>query len=200
MRIFSSDLPLIWGELDLPLFGLAQDWHGERLEPPVAFSLALDPERLWFVATRRAPAKTHPDARPGNFTPELWKHDVAELFLGDPATGEYLEFNLAANGAWWAAKFVSPRTPSAGQPDFPSHVKTYSDETDPTRWLAAIAVPLAFLEKEISLGPLTTANATFILESPRQIFVTAAKLPGTDPDFHQPGGFTPLTETEAPDF
>ena len=100
MTIFESERPLAWGELDVPLLGLAQDWDGARVNPAAGFALVQDAVRLWFVASHRRPAMPHPQGRPGRFRAELWRYDVAELFLADPRSGRYFEFNLAPNGAW----------------------------------------------------------------------------------------------------
>ena len=195
MQLFTPDSPLEWGSLDLPLLGISADWHGRRLDPPAAFTLAADKSTLWFVATRQAPAATHPEAVPGAFTAGLWKHDVAELFIAD-VDGSYLEFNLAANGAWWACKFASARDPFPCQPDFVDSVTTYWDSSEPGSWLAALAVPVAFLQQHIGFGLESRANVAFILNSPDQTFHSAAKLPGAAPDFHQPQAFQRLVPTK----
>src|ERR1035437_8909657 len=109
MTIFTSAQPLRWGQLDVPLFGLAKDWAGDAVQPAAGFSLAMDGQRLWFLAHHRKPAQLHPQARPGRFQAELWHHDVAELFLADPVSGRYFEFNLAPNSAWWCCEFTAPR-------------------------------------------------------------------------------------------
>lgn len=189
MRIFNSSSPLAWGELDLPLLGITTDWFGKPLLPPLTFSLASDPGHLWFVATRQAPASFLPGATPGSFTPGLWESDVAELFIASHDGAAYLEFNLAPNGAWWASKFSSPRQTSEDQPDFQNHIRTYHDATDPDSWVAAISIPLGFLRDHISFGVGSPANAAFILNTPEQTFHSAAKLPGEQPDFHQPSKF-----------
>jgi len=106
MLIEHKKEPLNWGSLDLGLFGLNKDWYGEVIDPPAGFGMAIDHGSFWFVATCRTPAMIHPKARPGKFTAELWKYDCAEFFLSHPESGRYLEFNLAANGAWWTAEFV----------------------------------------------------------------------------------------------
>lgn len=192
MRLFRSDSPLTWGELDLPVLGMTSDWHGRALNPPMGFAVATDTASLWFLATRDAPAICRPGAEPGAFTEGLWEWDVAELFLADPASGVYLEFNLAPNGAWWAAKFTAPRVRALSQPDFQSFVTSHSEGIIGNAWCAAIRVPLDFLVSEIGYGAHTTANATAILNSPHQTFHSAAKLPGLQPDFHQPGAFPGL--------
>jgi hypothetical protein len=64
------------------------------------------------IVVHRAPPQGGGSASagaPGNFLAELWRHDVAELFIADPASGRYFEFNLAPNGAWWSCEFTAPR-------------------------------------------------------------------------------------------
>lgn len=192
MRIFKSENPLAWGELNLPVLGLTSDWQGRALNPPLGFTIAADAASLWFVATRQAPATCRPGTEPGAFTEGLWEWDAAELFLADPAGGAYLEFNLAPNGAWWAAKFTAPRVRAQPQPDFQSAVTSHWEKTSDSGWCAAIRIPLDFLERVIGFGEQTTANATAILNSPHQTFHSAAKLMGTEPDFHQPAAFPNL--------
>lgn len=193
MRLFRSDSPLNWGELDLPVLGMTSDWYGRSLNPPMGFAVATDTASLWFLATRDATAICRPGAEPGAFTEGLWEWDVAELFLANPASGAYLEFNLAPNGAWWAAKFTAPRVRAQSQPDFQSFVTSHSDEKSGHSWCAAIRVSLDFLVSEIGFHSQTAANATAILNSPHQTFHSAAKLPGLQPDFHQPRAFPRLT-------
>lgn len=189
MRFFQSGSPLAWGGLDLPVLGMTADWYGRALNPPLGFSVAADATSLWFVANRQAPAACRPGAEPGAFTEGLWEWDAAELFLADPASGAYLEFNLAPNGAWWAAKFTAPRVRADTQPDFLSAVTGHGEEISSSGWCAAIRVPLDFLKSAIGFGAQTAANATAILNSPQQTFHSAAKLPGAEPDFHQPAAF-----------
>lgn len=189
MTIFESATPLRWGELDLPLLGVAADWHGVRVEPPAAFSLALDPQRLWFVASHRRPARLHPLARPGKFQAELWRHDVAELFVADPASGRYFEFNLAPNGSWWNCEFTAPRVPAAPEAVEMPEVATFAELAPDGSWVAAMALPLDLLRARLDFGPHTRVNVTFILESPAQRFLTASPLGGGEPDFHRPERF-----------
>jgi len=198
MQLFSSETPLEWGSIDLPLLGISRDWHGQSLDPPAAFTLAADEVNLWFVATRQAPATIHPAAGAGSFTPELWKYDVAELFITDADGTGYLEFNLAANGAWWACRFDSVRKAAPLQPDFPGSVTSHHDASEPGSWLAALVVPIAFIRQQTGFGHGSRANVTFILNSPAQTFHSASKLPGAEPDFHQPQEFQQLNPTKTP--
>ncbi len=126
-----------WGELDVALCGLANDWHGEFLDKPLSFSLAVDHDYLWFTACHETPTKFHPEARSGDFKAELWKCDVAEFFLLDPATGRYLEFNLSPNGAWWSVFFTSPRVRENEEDVQLGGVATYADLAPSGGWMAS---------------------------------------------------------------
>lgn len=186
MLIEHKDEPLYWGGLDLALFGIQNDWEGKPLDVPVGFGMAIDHGSFWFVASRRKPAMLHPGARPGEFTPELWKYDVAEFFLSHPGSGRYLEFNLAPNGAWWSAEFTAPRV-RAEEEDVPvPGVKTFADLSPDGSWLTAASIPLEVLQARFDFGPETMMNVTFIVDSPAQRFLSAAKAPaGVEPDFHR---------------
>lgn len=189
MMIFTSPAALKWGELDVPMLGLEKDWQGLPLGAPAGFCLAEDGRRLWFVAHHRRPAELHPRARPGLFQAELWKHDVAELFLADPVSGRYFEFNLAPNGAWWSCEFTAPRVRAEEIDIAMPEVATFSDMAADGAWVAAMAIPLDLLKARLDFGPATRANVTVILESPAQRFVSAADLGAGEPDFHLPERF-----------
>lgn len=187
--IFTSDRPLMWGELDVSLLGIPTDWRGHPEAPAPGFALVMDDARLWFIAHHRAPAAPHPLAQPGKFMPELWKHDVAELFLADPVSGRYLEFNLSPNAAWWSCEFTAPRV-RAEECEVPMpEVATFADLAPDGAWVAAMALPLDLLKARIGFGPGTRANVAMILGSPAQRFLTASVLVGDAPDFHQPASF-----------
>ncbi|MCH7227059.1 hypothetical protein [Haloferula sp. A504] len=192
MIAISSDRVLEWGGLDLTIFGVHRDWFGNPVDPPVGWSLAIDPVRLWFVATRRQPARGHPDAAPGAFAAGLWRHDVAELFLAAPEGGRYLELNLAPNGAWWSCEFTAPRRRAHEEdrewPDVRTHAETQADGS----WITAMSLPLSSLRDRLDFGPGTMANVSFILDSPALRFLSVTRLGGDEPDFHQPEKFAPL--------
>jgi hypothetical protein len=193
MQIFTSEKPLEWGKLDLPMMGLNADWFGDQLESPSTFTLAKDPESLWFISIFPKSAHIHPMASPGQFTPELWKYDVAELFLANPETGEYLEFNLTSKGAWWASKFASIRLPCQKQPYFIENIQPHHDKCQNDYYVSGLQIPIIFLQKEIDFGFITRGNVTIIRNSPKQLFLSASKLPGLQPDFHQPDSFKNLS-------
>lgn len=192
MRVFTSPQPLCWGALDVPLLGLENDWHGTAVTPPLGFSLAMDARRLWFIAHHRKPAELHPQARPGEFQAGLWQHDVAELFIADPVSGRYFEFNLAPNGAWWSCEFTAPRQRAEEMDIAMPEVATFADMAPDGAWVAAMAIPLDLLRARLDFGSASRANVAFMIESPEQRFITAADLGGGEPDFHQPSRFPQL--------
>lgn len=189
MTVFSSPQRLIWGELDVPLFGLAKDLDGILLQEPAAFSLVVDAQHLWFIASHRKSALLHPQARPGRFQAELWRYDVAELFLFDPVSGRYFEFNLAPNGAWWTCEFIAPRVRADLAEIAMPEVATFSELAADGSWVAAMAIPVDLLKARLNFGNETHVNVTMILESPQQKFTSATDLGTGEPNFHQPMQF-----------
>lgn len=192
MMVFRSARSLVWGELDVPLFGLEKDLHGAALQAPAAFSLVTDARYLWFIANHQKPALIHPKARPGAFQTELWRYDVAELFLAAPASGRYFEFNLAPNGAWWTCEFTAARVRAEAEEIAMPEVATFSEIAADGSWLAAMAIPLDLLRARLDFGPETQLNVTMILESPAQKFISANDLGVGEPDFHQPQRFSEI--------
>jgi hypothetical protein len=193
MMVFTSQRREVWGGLDVPLFGLQADLAGAQLDVPAAFSLVADPHYLWFIANHRKPASVHPLARPGAFQPELWRYDVAELFLSDPVSGRYFEFNLAPNGAWWSCEFTAPRVRAEEVEIAMPEVATFSEMAADGSWVAAMALPIDLLRARLDFGPSTRVNVTMILESPHQRFLSAVKLGEGEPDFHQPSKFSQVS-------
>lgn len=198
MMIFKSPHHLVWGELDVPLLGIAKDLAGVPVQPPAAFCLATDPQHLWFIANHRQAARIHPQARPGKFQAELWKYDVAELFVADPVSGRYFEFNLAPNGAWWTCEFTAPRGRADEAEIAMPEVATFSEMAPDGSWLAAMAIPLDLLRARVNFGPGSRLNVAMILNSPEQRFLSAADLGPGAPDFHQPQRFVQVEFTPFP--
>jgi hypothetical protein len=199
MTVLTSPRRLVWGELDVSLFGLAKDLDGMLLDIPVAFSLVTDAQCFWFIANHRKPALIHPQARPGAFQAELWKYDVAELFLSDPVSGRYFEFNLAPNGAWWTCEFIGPRVRADIAEIAMPEIATFSELSADGSWLAAMAIPLDLLRARLDFGAETRSNVTMIIESPQQRFLSANPLGGGEPNFHQPECFTQIRFVPLPE-
>jgi hypothetical protein len=196
MHILRSAKKLDWGELSLPVWGLDQDFSGGKRERPLMYSLAEDGNHLWFVAASASPAQLHPQARPGMFLGDLWKYDVAELFIADPVSGRYLEFHLAANGAWWSGEFVGirQRATTDGQP-FPE-VQTHAEISSEGGWMVAMVIPIDLLQARIGYGAGTAINVCFLADSPATKYYSVARLTGDRPNFHQPQAFSQVVYSD----
>jgi len=165
------------------------DWFGTPLAAPARLLFWISEERLHFlIQAPVGPGLSHPDSAPSQYRAGLWKYDVAEFFLSDPDSGRYLEFNLAPNGAWWSCGFSSPRQASPGEPSAIPDVETHSKQEGDS-WFAQASLPLLWLREHYHFGESSKINATFILGSPRQIFLTAAPPGDGEPDFHRPQEF-----------
>lgn len=174
---------------------LSRDWHGQTLSPAPRLGLIEDPTHLWLVAGREHPFRAHPGAGCGDFQPELWRHDVAELFIASPRGGHYLEFNLAPTGAWWMAAFGGPRRPLPA-PELPA-VIACGTPAGAEAWHAALAIPLDWLRHEVAWGAESRLNATLILGQDPQRFLSQADLGGGEPDFHRPEHYPQVRRTGA---
>lgn len=167
---------------------LSTDWFGQSLTVPVHFVFAVDRDHFHFLASRKSKAFIHPQSETGKFQAELWKYDVAEFFLRAPNSTRYLEFNLAPNGGWWSCLFKDALVPmEESNTPLPGVIAT--GHSSPDGWEAHARIPLSFLVEHLDFGPDSRLNATFILDSPDQIFVTAGPPAPGKPNFHRPGEF-----------
>lgn len=192
MTIFTSSKQISWGAFDIPLLGLDRDWLGGGFDPPAGYALVQDQERLWFVVHHRKPASIHPKARPGVFLADLWKYDAAELFLMDPKSGRYIEWNLAPNGAWWSCEFLSARVRADEQDIVMPDVQTYADLSEDGSWVAAMSLPLDLLRARLDFGPYTMGNVAMVLNSPEQRLLSLASIGEGKRDLHRPEIFQNL--------
>lgn len=178
--------------------GLHQAWKPKNLPETSLtplFLLWLDEHNLHFlVGDQNHTATPHPQSQPKQYREELWRYDLGELFLQSADSNRYLELNLSPNGAWWSCLFTSPRQPAEGQPAPIPDVTTQSHSTS-NSWAAQASIPRTWLQE--TLGDLTniTLNTTCILETPNQVFLTAAPLSSETPDFHRPHEFLPIKIT-----
>ncbi len=166
---------------------LNREWYGKPFTPPYEFRFHLTENDLVFSARRTSPALLHPKASKGHFQENLWKYDTSEFFIATADGSRYMEFNLAPNGAWWAAAFTDPRKVNPEVPAFPQGV-TATGHADETGWVAEARIPLSYLGlMGICPGkaPCRIA-ATAILNSPEQLFLTTASDTSGSPDFHRP--------------
>ncbi len=174
---------------------ISSDWSGRKIPRPVKYLFWVSHTHFHFLAKdENGPGLCHPGSQPQQYQSGLWKYDVAEFFLLSSDRSRYLEFNLGPNGSWWTSSFTKPRQPSPGEPTPIPEVAT-SARQDTHSWQAMASIPLPWLITHYGFGKDTTLNATFILKSPDQIFLTAGDLGPGDPDFHRPDRFPAIKAT-----
>lgn len=176
---------------------LENDWFGALLESRPSFRVVLHPgEAIEYRVTARKQPISAVGSQPGEFHEGLWQHDCAELWLANPSTGHYIEFNLAPNGAWWSCLFEAPRI-NALVENLPLPGVIAEGLEGIAHWEASLRVPLSSLPEQIGQNPsLWTGNVTFCLGSaPKQKFTSFARLGEGNPDYHRPAKWLPLRTT-----
>lgn len=126
----------------------------------------------------------------------LWERDVLELFIYEESEGKeqgetvkYQEFNLSPEGAWWSQAFENVHQMlKSCQIESTYPVKTCSEITQ-EGWRAALSVPLRSLAVKFDINTVRI-NANAILgDGDSKQFLSFTKLPGNNPNFHQPSAF-----------
>ena len=172
----------------IPLLKLSCDWRGDPLTVEVGFQLFFDNRRLIFVFSCEGAPSYFQAQGPGVFAQGLWKMDVAELFIVEPETHRYQEFNLSPGGAWWSAVFSEYRK-------LESEVQVLEVQTlsriEEARWFAAIEIPLSALK--ILFSPLRSrANVAAIIFGESRRHLSWSRLGGQQVDFHRTWDFARL--------
>lgn len=172
---------------------LGQDWDGETVGPPVGFCMQLEADELTLRARREAPACLMPGSRSGEFTPLLWKYDVAEFFLRGESVKPYMEINLAPNGAWWAALFDEPR---ANHPGFDAAAIAVRSRglCNDLCWEGELRLPLVTL-RELGWDPeelRASACAVLRQKDGSYRYASTCMQVGEKPDFHRPWCWPPV--------
>jgi len=170
---------------------LNNDWFGAPEAARPSFELVCA-DGIVRLAAHVAQAPLIVPGDTGGFVEGLWEGDCAELFLANPATGYYLEFNLSPQGAWWCCEFTAPRVRAAGAPRALAGVRT-TGAAEAGSWRASIDIPVASLPAALAFVPATTrGNVTFCLGCEPQRYLTHVDLGGGRPDFHRPDRWVPL--------
>ena len=181
-------LPQRWRRVHTDAEG---EWRAGDGEGGDEFRLSAEAGKVRFECAVRGQGRGL--GEPGVFTPELWRADVAELFLTNPLTGRYLELNCSPTGAWWSCLFSSPRVPLRAEP-WQMAVRTTAGR-DETGWLvcAELAEAEILAALEVRRWAELRGNVCAISRGPRQDrFCSAAALEGNRPDFHQPRLWLPV--------
>lgn len=164
-----------------PPISLLFGWPVERLRTSPQLFLATDNTFLFFGARFFPPYFYSPEHTPKTFCPGLWECDVAELFIKEPGSERYQEFNLSPTGAWWTQAFEKYRTPLPHRP--PTEVAISTRVTESFREVS-LKLPLSELRINATVDSTSQLNLTAILGEHSREYFTFTK-PCTDtPDFH----------------
>ena len=178
MKVHESSTQLSQQQaLALPRESRASDWHGARLPIPLSWSIALDPQALWFVCT--LPGGGRSSSTSGEFVEGLWEEDVAELFIKSPS-GAYQELNIAPSGAWWSMTLTDYRVRSevAQRP----HLLSLSTFVDGESW--NVVVSLARSTMEVPVSPDSLLHVSGMWYQPQPCYLSSRPAPDEAPDYH----------------
>ena len=142
----------------------------------------------WDLAL--AAAACVPDSPPG-WRDGLWEHDVVEVFLAPPesASGRYVELEAGAAGHWLALAFGGVRQRAA---EWRGIDVSVSSRVADGRWQGRLEVPREPLEAWV--GPPPWHGLVTAVTGPpgSRTHLTWPRLPGAQPDFHQPEAWRAL--------
>jgi hypothetical protein len=176
---------------------LSKDIYGAEAPGNPEWALGIEDGVLALRGVVRARPVCIAEDSENCFVEGLWEADVVELFLLNPNTGFYVEFNLGPRGAWWFCSFDSPRKRTPVGPVPIPGVKTYSAPSE-TGWDSTLTVPLGSLPLELAFAAgVTKGNINFCLGTPQQ-FITLADLGDGEPDFHRPDKWIALKKILIP--
>ncbi len=113
--------------------------------------------------------------------------DCLELFLCEPNSPRYQEFNLGPDGKWWTCAFSDIRVREALQP-LSAKAETFA-EIRPDSWRAAFRLPLSELLINFDPGHVRYNLSAIVGPPEAQSFPSLADIAVQEPDFHQPRYF-----------
>lgn len=158
------------------------------------YSVVIDPDNLFFSVKIPETRNFDKSLNTGQFKPDLWKHDVVEIFFASDkncatqssTVGQdcpYQEFNVSPAGAYWTVKFSAYRSRIPGTEEPVTGLQVESRSTI-TGKILSIMIPKNNIINQCSLGNNSRINCCAILgNEPRTYFSTAA-LDNVKPDFH----------------
>ena len=174
---------------DWPLIGFTSDWFGEPPAAAADFILAANQTCLFFGARCEQTPCFERRAASGEFFEGLWLYDVAELFIREPGTLRYQEWNLAPNGAYWSMYFSDILQRAKTEFRSPGGVQTYS-KIELQSWQAALSIPFSAFSFPLNPGEPFFANVPMIINhAVKEQYLTWAKIAEPQPAFHRPAKF-----------
>jgi hypothetical protein len=161
---------------------LEKDWYGKPC-PMVGFEVIRSTHWTFKVDVHVPPEKSS-IAEPFEYKEGLWEQDVAEWFLVNTTTKQYIEWNLSANGAWWLMPFSGARQRAETLLPSLEAITTRSSQQEGS-CQAEIEVPEKLLINLLG-DDKWTHNVCFIIgKQPRQ-YISLNELGSAAPDFHRP--------------
>ncbi|MGE0495630.1 MAG: hypothetical protein AB7S38_40875 [Vulcanimicrobiota bacterium] len=158
------------------------DWFGRPRTFGAWFRCGWDGQQLSFEfgVDKTPECDPHPH---GSFRQELWKQDVAEIFVAD-REGRYQEFNVSPSGAWWSALFRGYRQLEREVSEPPLELQA---EGGVGVWWVKLRVKPAL--------ELHKLNLTAILRPSDPVYLCLGHRSGGEPDFHRADNFLPLADS-----
>lgn len=170
---------------------LSRDWYNNTIATPIEYWLGRNSRALLFAARYHGNSELFSGLQANQFYEGLWERDVFEVFLRDPVTGAYQEWNLSPQGAWWSAAFSNYRSRDVNyKPDL-SRVEAFGDVTA-NGWTAALIFPLENLYPGLQAELLEISVCGILGSSPRH-YLCLKSDPNSQPDFHHANGFQALS-------
>lgn len=168
-------------------------WDGEAAEPSEVAEIRLETGAGGGGPGVLVDAPFHgdppPPGSPGS-TPDLWHHEVVELFVAeatdDASAVRYLEVELSPHGHYLVLRFEGVRRPV--EEGLPLEYEARIDRAA-ARWTGEARIPPEWLPP----GPLRVNACAMHGTGDDRRYLTSAPLPpGDAPDFHQPLSFPVL--------
>lgn len=164
---------------------LGSDWFGAPVGGTCSWHYVLDPKRWYFGFSSECSPPLYDRAfNKGDFIEGLWMLDVAEVFIMKPDTGNYTEWNVGPQGAWWRSSFQAYRQRNSTAEVTPS-IETYSSISH-DRWTVGLACD-RIVEEGLTESDLVHFSA--IIKSPSQQFMSSGLASRGEPDFHNAAMF-----------
>ncbi len=177
----------------LPRSSLATCWKGDVLPSSFAWSIAIDPELLWFVCSLPGGRACGSDQEHGAFIEGLWNGDVAELFIKGK-DGRYQELNLSPSGAWWSMTLSEyrKRESSPRRPHLVHLLSTVGESC----WEVVAAFQRRSLDVDLSAS--CRVHVTGMWYHPEPTFLSSRPPHGVEPDYHHAQCFEPVSLVDVP--
>jgi hypothetical protein len=179
------------GVFSLPFTEFKKDWYGKVPQARTSFLFGTDEENLFFALKCEKPAAFDKQHKPGEYTENLWQYDVAELFIVEPGSGRYQEFNLSPAGSWWSMLFSDYRVRDLAHFSMPKGLQC-SGSVSEHRWQAALMVPLQSLSLPRMALKEYRFNVCSIINGAEKQYLSWAESKSEKPDFHRTEHYVPL--------